>query len=80
LKGLEEQKELVRKNKAADIKAKMLDARRQFIDEYRLMHEMKDLPKLEDFYEKDKVGIPPTPEQGKRRMDLFKPERGAKAS
>lgn len=61
---LKRQKELIKKNYGPDIKEDMLQKRREWIEKYRDMYDFQKLPaSIEEFYEKNDVMMPLTPEQ-----------------
>ena len=61
---LKRQKELIKKNEGPDIKEDMLQKRRAWIEKYRDMNDFQKLPVgIEEFYEKNDVMMPLTPEE-----------------
>ena len=70
--GLDEFKNKIREYEAPDIKEAMLEERRKWIYDYYELNEGNDLPKkVVEFYDKDKVMKPLTPEEeeAKRKED-----------
>lgn len=61
---LKRQKELIKKNEGPDIKEDMLRKRRDWIEKYRDMNDFQKLPVgVEEFYDRNDVMMPLTPEQ-----------------
>jgi len=61
---LKRQKEIIKKNEGPDIKEDMLQKRREWIEKYRDMNDFQKLPVgVEEFYDRNDVMMPLTPEQ-----------------
>ena len=66
-RGLEEIKVLVKLNEGPDIKQNMLDSRREWLKEILGMYQFKKVPKVEEYYSRQDVMMPLTPDQLEQR-------------
>lgn len=72
-------KKMVEENEGQDIRAQMIHERETWIANYFELHEESDLPKgVNEFYTKDKVEVPITPEEAEKKKK--EAEQAKKAS